>query len=130
MHVRDLSEFAYLMSLVGMVGCLVLVALVIGTPGLLIRLILLVAGLLLSIGLLLILPWNCLSILIFGQMVAERISLLLVFLKLLVLVFIYLLQNLLLRVRFGERQKSMVMLVWSVAVLCACSRGHADCSAC
>ena len=53
-----------------------------------IRLILLVAGLLLSIGLLLILPWKCLSILIFGQMVAERISLLLMFLKLLVLVFI------------------------------------------
>ena len=61
--------------------------------------------------------WKCLSILIFEQVVAERIYLLSVVLKLLVLVFICLLQNLLVRVRFGERQKSMVMLAWSVAVL-------------
>ena len=56
-------------------------------------------------------------ILTFGQMVAGKISLLLVGLRLLVLVSIYLLLNLLLKVRFGERQRSMVMLAWSVAVL-------------
>ena len=41
----------------------------------LILLILLVPGLLLSIGMLLILPWRCLSTLMSGLMVAERISL-------------------------------------------------------
>ena len=53
------------------------------------------------------LPWRCLSFLIFGQMVAGRISLLLVGLRLLVLVSIYLLLNLLLKVRFGDQQRSM-----------------------
>ena len=39
--------------------------------------------------------------------------------------------KLLLIPRCGELQKSMVMLVWSVAVLsCRCSRGYANCSAC
>ena len=86
----------------GMGGCLVFVALVIVTLGLplsmiwlllslngakvLILLIFLVPGLLLSVGMLLTLPKRCLSILMFGLMVAERTSLLLVGLKLLVLV--------------------------------------------
>ena len=50
-------------------------------------------------------------------LVDGKTSLRVVVLKLLVLVFICLLLSLRLRVRFGERQKSMVMLVWSVAVL-------------
>ena len=52
-----------------------------------------------------------------GLMVVERISLLLVALRLLVLVFICLPLSLRLMVWFGEQQKSMAMLVWSVAVL-------------
>ena len=77
-----------------------------------IRLILLLPGLLLSIGMLLMLPWRFLSILTSGLMVAERISSLLGVLKLLVLVSICLLLGLLLIIRFGARLKSMVMLVW------------------
>ena len=92
---------------------LVLMALIVGTPGLLLYVIqllfilrdvlvrilltVLVPGLLLSIGVLLILLQRCLSILIFGQMVAGRVSLLWVCLRLLVLVSIYLLLNLLLK---------------------------------
>ena len=82
----------------------------------LIRLILLV-GLLLIIGMLLIFPWRCLSTLMSGLMVAEMISLLLGALRFLVLVSSCLLQTLLLTLPFGELQKSMGMLVWSVAVL-------------
>ena len=123
----------------GMVGCLVSMALVLLTPGLLplviwllfisscawvlILLTLLIVGLLLTIGMLMILPWKCPSILIFGLMGAGKAFLLWVGLKLLVLVFICLLQSLLLRVRFGERQKSMVMLDWSVVVLFCLSLG-------
>ena len=51
----------------------------------------------------------------FGLMVVERISLLLVALRLLVLAFICLPLSLHLMVWFGEQQKSMAMLVWSVA---------------
>ena len=53
-----------------------------------------------------------------------------VVLKLLVLVFISLLLRLLLITWFGERLKSMVMLGWSVAVLFCLSLGFADCSTC
>ena len=76
----------------GMVGCLVFMALIIGTLGLLfwviwllfilngalvlILLTLLVPGLLLNIGMLLMLLWRCLSILIFRLMVAGKTSLL------------------------------------------------------
>ena len=67
-----------------------------------IRLILLLPGLLLIIGMLMILPWRFLSILTSGLMVAERISLLLGVLKLLVLVFIFLLLRLLLIRQFGH----------------------------
>ena len=77
----------------------------------------LVPGLLLIFGMLLTLPWKCLSTLIFGLMIAERIFLLLGALSLLVLVSFYLLLSLLLMVWFGGPQKSMVMLSWSVAVL-------------
>ena len=77
---------------------------------------------------LVILPWRCRSNLIFGLMVAERTSLLSVGLKWLVLEFTYLLLSLLLIARYGELQKSMVMLVWSVAVLsCQFLRVFADC---
>ena len=53
----------------------------------------------------------------FGLMVAERTSLLLVGLKLLGLVFICLFECLLLIIRSGGRLRSTVMLVWSDAVL-------------
>ena len=94
----------------GMGGCLVVVVLVVETLGLpllgtqllvrlssvwvLIRLIFLVLGLLLSIGMQMILPWRCLIILIFGLMVAGRISFLSVGLKWQALVFICLLLKL------------------------------------
>ena len=65
-----------------------------------------------------------LSILTSGLMVAERISPLLVALKLLVLVFTFLLLSLLLIIRFGARLKSMVMLGLSVAVLFYLSLGY------
>ena len=58
-----------------------------------------------------------------GLMGAEKIFLLWVVLKLLVLVSIYLPLRLLLRTRFGERLKSMVMLGLSVAVLFYLSLG-------
>ena len=64
-----------------------------------------------------ILPWRCRIILIFELMVAGRISPLWVGFKWLVLVFICLHLKLLLTPRYGELQKSVVMLVWSVAVL-------------
>ena len=64
-----------------------------------------IAVLLLSIEILLILLLRCLSILIFGLMVARKTTLLQVGLKLLVLVFFCLLLRLLLKVRFGERQR-------------------------
>ena len=110
-HVRELPEFASLMSLdrSNWPRCLLwhgwlpgLSSLVLRTPGLpplviwrlfnlndvLVRilLILLVPRLLLSIGMLLILPWRCLSTLMSGLVVVERISLLLGVLRLLVLV--------------------------------------------
>ena len=68
-----------------------------------------VLGLLLIIGMLLILPWKCLSTLMSGLMVVERISLPLVALRLLVLVFICLPLSLRLTDCFGEQQRSMVM---------------------
>ena len=114
----------------GMVDCLVSMAFVLQTPGLsllvtwrpfilsnawvLILLTLLVAGLFLTLGMLMILHWRCLIILMSGLMGA---FLLWVVLKLLVLVCTSLLLNLLLRTWFGVRLKSMVMLVWSVAVI-------------
>ena len=72
-------------------------------------------GLLLIIGMLLTLPWRCLIILMSGLMGAENIFLLWVVLKL--LVFTSLLLRLLLITRFGERLKSMAMLGLCVAVL-------------
>ena len=62
-------------------------------------------------------------LLIVGRMAVGRTSLRLVGLKWLVLVFICLQQKLLLILRFGELLKSMVMLVWSVAVLSCPSLG-------
>ena len=66
-----------------------------------IRLMLVVLGLLLIIGILLILPWICLSTLMSGLIAVEKISLLLAVLRLLVLVCTSLLLNLLLRTWFG-----------------------------
>ena len=73
----------------GMVGCLVLMVCLLINPGLsllvsllpfilkgvlvLIRLVLMLPGLLLITGMLMILLWRCLSILMSGLMVAERI---------------------------------------------------------
>ena len=82
-----------------------------------------VAGLLLSIGMLMILLWKCRVIPIFGLMVAGRTSLLLVGLKLRALLFICLLLRLPLRVLSGVLLKGMGMLVWSVAVLSCLSLG-------
>ena len=65
-----------------------------------IRLVLVMLGLLLIIGMLLTLPWRCLIILMSGLMGAEKIFLLWVVLKLLVLVFTSLLLRLLLITRF------------------------------
>ena len=114
-----------------MVGCLVSKVLIQGIPGLsllviwplftlrgaLVRILLIsvVLGLLLIIGMPMILPWRCLITLMSGLMVEERISLVVVVLRLLVLVFICLL----LSWRFDGVvwEKSMAMLVWSVAVL-------------
>ena len=61
--------------------------------------------------------WRCRIILVFGLMVAGRISLLSVGLKWLALVFICLLLKFPLIARCGRLQKSMVVLVWSVAVV-------------
>ena len=130
-HVRELPEFAYLLSLnrSNWPRCLLwhgwlpgFSGLVIRTPGLppleiwrlfilsgalvLILLTLVIAGLLLSIGMLMILLWRCLNILISGLMGAGKTFLLWVGLRLLVLVCTFLLLSLLLRVRFGERRKS------------------------
>ena len=122
-RVRELPEFAYLMSLhrSSWLRCLLWHGWLPGLNGIshkdpwatsfgdlasfyLERCLgaLLVLGLLLSIGMLLILPWRCPSILMSGLMV---------------LVSSYLLLNLLLKVRFGERVRSMVMFAWSVVVL-------------
>ena len=89
----------------------------------LILLTLLIVGLLLTIGMLLMLPWRFLSTLTSGLMGAGKTSLLCVGLKLLVLACTSLLLNLLLRTWFGVRLKSVVMLVWSVAVLFCLSLG-------
>ena len=145
-HVRDLPEFAYLMSLhrskwprsvlwhgwlPGLNGISTsnpwaasfgdLVSFHLERCLVLILLTLLIVGLLLTIGMLTIFPWKCLNILMSGLMGARKTVLLWVVLKLLVLVCTSLLLNLLLRTWFGVRLKSMVMLVWSVAVLfCLC----------
>ena len=142
-HVRELPEFAFLMSLdrSKWPRCLLWHGWLSGLNGIslkdlwatsflviqqlfilkgtlvLILLILLVPGLLLIIGMLLILPWRCLSTLMSGLMVVERISPLLVALKLLVLLFICMPLSLRLMVWFGKQQRSMAMLVWGVAVL-------------
>ena len=133
LHVRELPEFSYLMCLLWhgwlpglscngerILGLLDLVnwpAWSLNVACVLIPWTVLNTGLRLIIGMLMILLWRCRIVLIFGQMVAGRISLLFVGLRLLALVFICLLLMLLLILPFGELQKSMVMLVWSVAVL-------------
>ena len=86
-----------------------------------IKLMVLLFGLRLITGTLMILLWRCLVLLIFGRIVAGRTSLRLVGLRLMVLACTSLLLNLLLRTWFGVRLKSMVILVWNVAVLfCLC----------